>query len=362
MEKAGKIIIYRLGSLGDTVVALPCFHLIARAFRDYERMLLTNVPVHAKAPAAPLILGDSGLIHGYITYPVGTRNILDLAKLWWTIRALKPAAIVYLTPPRGEAAMRRDETFFRSCGVKQIVGVPHGDLAENRYDSVLNRYEPESSRLARCLATMGDARPRDPASWDPLLTAEEKARALEALRPLKDVPFLAVGLASKLQATDWGIENWKALMPKLYREFPGYSIVFIGAREDRGNIQEVADLWPRRSLNLGGELSPRQSAAVLHHADLYLGLDSGPIHLASCVGTPCVGIYSARNLPGIWFPFGERNEILHRQTNCVGCRLDVCTIEKKKCILAITPDEVVLAARRAAIRRQKAKLQTGISL
>ena len=45
-----KVLIYRLGSLGDTVVALPCFHLIERTFPGAERVLLTNFPVHAKAP------------------------------------------------------------------------------------------------------------------------------------------------------------------------------------------------------------------------------------------------------------------------------------------------------------------------
>ena len=56
-----KVLIYRLGSLGDTTVALPCFHLIERAFPASERVLLTNFPVHAKAPASAAVLGDSGL-------------------------------------------------------------------------------------------------------------------------------------------------------------------------------------------------------------------------------------------------------------------------------------------------------------
>lgn len=62
-----KVLIYRLGSLGDTAVALPCFHLIARAFPDSERRLLTNFPVHAKAPASAAVLGDASLPQGYST-------------------------------------------------------------------------------------------------------------------------------------------------------------------------------------------------------------------------------------------------------------------------------------------------------
>jgi ADP-heptose:LPS heptosyltransferase len=150
-------------------------------------------------------------------------------------------------------------------------------------------------------------------------------------------------------------------MPKLAHEFPNHAIVFIGAKEDRRNIDEVAALWPAKLLNVAGALTPRESAAVLQLGDLYLGLDSGPMHLASSVGTPIVGIFSARNLPGVWFPFGERNQILHKQTECFGCGLEVCTAEKKKCILSILPDEVVYAARQAVIKKQDTAIQTGTS-
>jgi ADP-heptose:LPS heptosyltransferase len=358
MSKQGTIIIYRLGSLGDTVVALPCFHQIARVFPNHERILLTNLPVHAKAAAAQLVIGESGLIDGYITYPVGTRNPLELAKLWWKIRRVRPSAIVYLTPPRGEQTMKRDEKFFRACGVNRIIGIPSGEFAEHRFDPALGLYESESSRMARSLAEIGEVHPENPANWDLLLTGQETSRAAEVLRPLGRAPFLAVGLASKLQATDWGIENWKALMPKLGRHFPGHAAVFIGAKEDHRNIEEVAALWPGQSLNLAGTLTPRESAAVLKLADLYLGLDSGPLHLASSVGTSCVGIFSSRNLPGVWFPFGERNQVVHHPTPCGGCKLDVCVAENKKCILSITPDEVAFAAKQAAMRRPAAARQT----
>src|ERR1700686_5820357 len=108
MAMRNRILIYRLGSLGDTVVALPCFHLLARGFADSERILLTNLPVHAKAPAAWSVLGESGLIHKYMSYPMATRNLIELAKLCWKLRQLNIETMVYLPKPRGEAAIRRD--------------------------------------------------------------------------------------------------------------------------------------------------------------------------------------------------------------------------------------------------------------
>src|ERR1700751_5875565 len=85
-----RVLIYRLGSLGDTTVALPCFHLIERAFPNAQRRLLTNFPVHSKAPAAAAVLGDSGLVHGYMRYAAGTRNPAELLRLAGEIRRFRP--------------------------------------------------------------------------------------------------------------------------------------------------------------------------------------------------------------------------------------------------------------------------------
>jgi heptosyltransferase-3 len=347
------ILIYRLGSLGDTIVALPCFHLVARSFENSLRIVLTNSPVHSKAPAASAILQGSGLVHEYLNYSVGTRNVISLVKLFWKIRRLKVNTMVYLTPPRGALATWRDEVFFRICGVRKIIGIPRGELASHRYDAVTDRYEAEASRLARCLAPIGDARLNDPASWDLFLTDKERECANSALRPLHGITFLALGIASKKNVTDWGIGNWKELMPLLRSKFPGHAVVFVGAREDRSAIDEVAAHWSGKLLNLSGDLSPRESAAVIKQADLFLGVDSGPMHLAASVGTVCVTIFAAHKEPGTWFPYGDSHESIYHKTDCYGCNLETCTIEKKKCILSISAAEVVAATVRAAARKRE---------
>jgi ADP-heptose:LPS heptosyltransferase len=67
------------------------------------------------------------------------------------------------------------------------------------------------------------------------------------------------------------------------------------------------------------------------------------MHLAGAVGTPCVAIFSARSLPGQWFPRGARNTMIYHQTECFGCGLEVCVQHSKKCLLSITVDEVMQA-------------------
>jgi ADP-heptose:LPS heptosyltransferase len=77
--------------------------------------------------------------------------------------------------------------------------------------------------------------------------------------------------------------------------------------------------------------TPRESAALLARAAAFIGLDSGPMHLAASVGTPVVAIFSTQNPPGAWFPVGRRHRILYPAGEALT-------------IAAITPEAVLCEA------------------
>jgi len=335
-----KVLIYRLGSLGDTVVALPCFHLIARAFPNAERRLLTNYPVHTKAPAAAAVLGDSGLVHGYMRYTMATRRIGELLSLAWKIRRFSPDILVYLMSVRPLKNIQRDRLFFRLAGVQRIVGLPGEEELKSRFDPVTGLYESEASRLARAIVEIGDAHPEDIANWDLCLNADEKEAATTALSGLSGKKLITCCPGTKMQSNDWEQENWRVLLGHLYLKYPSYGLVMAGAKEDAAACEFAAQDWAGAKVNLAGKLSPRESAAVFSHATVFIGPDSGPKHLAASLGVPCVCVFSARCLPGKWFPPGKRNIVIYHQTECAGCGLETCIVMDKKCIRSITVDEV----------------------
>ena len=343
-----RVLIYRLGSLGDTVVALPCFHQIARAYPDAERCLLTNIPVHTKAPAAFAVLEGSGLVHGFMPYPIATRSLPELLALQRQIRAFRPQALVYLTPRRLASEVMRDNAFFRLCGIPKIVGSPMSrDARTNRLDPVTGWYEPEASRLARLMKELGGIDLNDRSYWDLRLTLDEHKRAADVLQPVQGRALLACSVGTKVQAKDWGGDNWRSVLDALALELPAHALVLIGASEESAVSSSAARSWTGRSVNLCGKLTPRQSAAVLARARLFLGHDSGPMHLAATVGTPCVAVFAARNRPRVWFPWGEQHEVVYHQTDCWGCDLETCIEQKKKCLTSIAPKEVLAAVHRA---------------
>jgi heptosyltransferase-3 len=212
-----RVLIYRLGSMGDTLVSLPAMHLVQRAFPQAERRLLTNFPVQTKAPPAAAILEHTGLVDGYFRYEVGTRSPRELFALWWQLVRWRPQVLVYLGSPRGVyvgaargvKAAQRDAMFFRMCGIRRLIGVPlteemqlnlpQGTEGTLGYETL----EPEAARLARTIAELGDARLEDAASWDLHLTDAERARAAKALAEAAGRKLVAVSLGTKVSVNEW---------------------------------------------------------------------------------------------------------------------------------------------------------------
>jgi heptosyltransferase III len=350
MTDARRVLIYRLGSLGDTLVALPALHLVARAFPNAERRMLTNFPVNVKAPPAAAILEHTGLVHGFVRYAAGTRSPRELLPLWWKLARWRPDVLVYLGPARGIAGVKRDATFFRLCGIRRLVGVPlTEEMQRHRWNEEEDALEPEAARLARTLGELGDAHLDSPESWDLHLTPEEHARAADALAAANGLPFLAVSVGTKVQSKDWGRENWRALLSRLAESYPGYGLALAGAAEESDASEFAAGGWRESGggpvANLCGRLTPRESAAAFVRSRVFVGHDSGPMHLAAAVQTPCVAIFAARNKPRVWFPYGQQHRVIYHKTECWGCGLETCIVERKRCLTSITVDEVLTEIR-----------------
>jgi len=203
--------------------------------------------------------------------------------------------------------------------------------------------------LARNLAELGDARLDDPASWDLCLTVAETARGEEVLEPLRGRPTIAVSVGTKVQSKDWGRENWRALLTAIAAVYPAHALALCGALEESDASEFAAGGWRSASespvVNLCGKLTPRESAAVFARAKIFVGHDSGPMHLAAAVQTPCVAIFAARNKPRMWFPYGRGHRVVYHKVDCWGCGLETCIVERKKCLTSIGVEEVLAEVR-----------------
>lgn len=307
------LVIFRIGSIGDTVVAMPCFHAVARAFPLHRRILLTNAVDSVRASSVESILQGTELVHETLYFPAGLGKLSHSVALARELRRLNVERLVYLAPRTTGLQVYRDLLFFKAAGVGNIIGAPLGIGArECRVDPISGELEHEAERLARMLSPAIPIDLRAP-SWDLCLTAGEHRTAAEHLSGLLGWrrPILALSPGARIPAKDWGEERWEALIGLLQARIPAVSLVFIGAQDERPLAERLARRWSGVKLNLCGELTPRESAAVLGKCNLFVCHDSGPMHLAASQGTPCVALFGNFNRPRQWYPYGHNHVVIY---------------------------------------------------
>lgn len=359
-RKPRKILVYRLGSLGDTCVALPSLRVVRESAPAAHVTLLTNLPVSGKAAPCAELLEGMGLVDEFLSYPIGTRNTLRIAALLLTLRRARFDWVVNLAAWRGRAALLRDSLFFRMASGGCQIGFAPGLGHELRWTKA-GESEAEARRLLRRVASLGTADLTE-RRWSDLSLSEEELRS--ARRRLGkagiDDGYMVCCVGSKAQANDWGQDNWMRLIGVLRSANDRIGCVFIGAADEAERAECCLARWNGPKLNLCGISRVRESGAVLAGARVFVGHDSGPMHLAAAAGTSCVAIFSARNHPGQWFPMGKGHQVFYRHEPCQGCGLDVCEKEKQKCILGITVEEVAAAVRlRLVLTQGTARTEVG---
>src|SRR5262249_34369968 len=238
------------GSLGDTIVALPCFHWIARSFPESRRIVLTNTPVSEKAAPLESILANTGLIDGVIRFRPRTRRFREIVVLRRLIRETRAQTLIYLSE-RELPGVIKDVSFFYWCGVRRIIGAPFAyDLRYPRADRLTGTVEREAERLARCLTPLGLFDVRDRKLWDLRLQADEIKSASRFLTPLQETNFVAMNLGGKVLSNDWGDANWIELLHLMSRVCSEFALVFFGSEDEFSRCDRMAGAWPGRALNL----------------------------------------------------------------------------------------------------------------
>jgi len=143
-----------------------------------------------------------------------------------------------------------------------------------------------------------------------------------------------------MPAKRWAPERFLEVGRQILAEDADNALIVVGGPEDRALGDDLCKRWGPRSLNLAGSVSVFGSAAALSRCAAYVGNDSGAMHLAGFVGVPCVAIFSARDVPGKWVPYGNNHRILRRHTDCAGCMLEVCD-RSNLCLTKIQTEAVL---------------------
>ncbi len=98
-----------------------------------------------------------------------------------------------------------------------------------------------------------------------------------------------------------------------------------------------------RLIDLCGKTNIKQLAAISEASDLFLGVDSAPMHIAAAVGTPVIALFGPTG-EAQWGPWGEGHLVITKKMRCITCPKGICDgVNVRKCLEVITQEEVINA-------------------
>jgi heptosyltransferase III len=158
-----------------------------------------------------------------------------------------------------------------------------------------------------------------------------------------DGPFIHLHPASRWFFKCWPSERMAGLIDALSAE--GYRIVLTGAPDarERAMIAEIRGSSKADWVDLSGQLSLRELAALSSRARLFIGVDSAPMHIAAAVGTPVVALFGPSGELE-WSPWGPHIVVSSDRYPCRPCGQDGCGGSKVSDCLTTLPVAQVLAA------------------
>jgi heptosyltransferase-3 len=309
------------------VVALPCLHAIAKRFKGQEIVVLTNRPVSDKAPSLKSIISKAGLVSRVLEYGPLRYDIRKACELIGAVLRLRPSSVVLLSPKYDRMSALRERLFFKALGCRKLVTTPSIAELRPKRDPRTGVYEREAERLLRCIGELGCTDLSNASNWDLRLTQEERDEAGQIVESFGNRPFIAIGPGGKAAENDWGSGRWREALDLISMRLPELCLVIVGALSERDRFDGLVSAWRGPAVNAAGILQPRSSAALLQKAVLFVGHDSGPLHLAAAMQVRCVGLYGNRNPPNRWHPCGNGHRILHSMRGVQAINVSVAVRE-----------------------------------
>lgn len=176
--------------------------------------------------------------------------------------------------------------------------------------------------------------------------SEETVRMERKLRGLgvePGEPLIAVAPVDRHRLRSWPLERFSEVGLQLVKMGAG-KIVLIGTTGQRDLLQPFIERLPTGLVNLVGQTTIRELAAILQRVQLLLANDSAPLHIAAAMGTPVIGLFGPTSIVRAR-PFGEGHRALRVDLPCSPCEQKVCTNKNQyECLTAISVEEVVRAA------------------
>ncbi|MBQ6473205.1 MAG: glycosyltransferase family 9 protein [Victivallales bacterium] len=332
-ENPMNILVFSFCRLGDSLVMLPMLHLLRDNYPHARILLLSQAEETGQFVGARAILEGRGLVDDFLSFPVEggwlKRHGMRLKLAWQLRRHGVEIGIVGIpaAPPLEKALLRNMVLFLRMAGARQILApssILQGEHLPKAADELLGLLSPLGVEIP-CMDCGNFTLPK---REDYAREADKFTRKFPKGRVL-----VAMAVGGNRSSQRWPLERFEELARRL-SDAGGYLVLF-GGPGDVEAMERVRGKFEGTIVTA----TVGVSAEVLRRCSFYVGNDTGVMHLAVSVGLKCVCIFSARNPPGVWEPYGTDHAILLPHPPCEGCLCMACPLSTP-CILTHTVADV----------------------
>jgi heptosyltransferase-3 len=329
-----RLLVVRLRSIGDTVLATPSLFALRRFLPHAQIHILLEDWV------AP-VLDGSDLVDRVI--PIARDSKTGRARLARELRASR-YDVVYNLHGGTTATL-----LTRATGAKHRVGFGHYQYARLHNHAAPSSLEiwqrPSLHSVEQQLALIGwtgvpvtDRPPTRLAVTDSsLLSVAEKLRA--AGFDDQDRPFAVIHPAAAFDTKQWAAENFARVADELNAR--GLTPIVIVSAKEKQMLGSLMQQTSARVIGLS-DLGLPEVTALASGARLFVGNDSGIAHIAAAAGAPCVVIFGSSNVAH-WRPWTTNpSEVVCEEMPCQPCHGYFCAeFERPECILRVPVERVV---------------------
>lgn len=337
-RKIERVLVIRLRSIGDTVLATPSLFALRRFLPRARIDVLLEVWV------APVL---EGFEHVDNVLTLKAHSTASRARV---IRQLRAARYDVTFNLHGGTTA----TFLtRASGATHRVG-----YASYRYKRLHNHLAPSplllwgrerAHSVEQQLALLGwtgvPVTDRPPTQ---LAVTEQAAASVDARIRAKGLdqstPLAMIHPAAAFQTKEWAVQKFAETANQIAQR--GFNIVAVTAPQEAHIARELAQLSSIRIATFT-DLSLPEVSALAARAKLFVGNDSGIAHMAAAVGTPAVVVFGSSNVAH-WRPWAKAPaEIVREEMDCQPCHGYFCEkFAQPECIKRVPVDRVMAAVDR----------------
>jgi lipopolysaccharide heptosyltransferase II len=351
------ILLIRLRLVGDVVFTTPAVRALRRRHPD------ARITYLVERAAAPIVLGNPHLDDVLVVpHARGWQRVVDDVRLARALRARRFDLVIdFHGGPRSSwlawATGAPQRIGYTIAGRGWMYTHPVARTRELRpRHSVENQWD--------LLAPLGVPPPAPEVDAVEMLVSADAGQRVDARLRRAGVPAGATLIVLHVSAGNpfrrWPADAFARLTARLVTASPDRHVVLTAGPSDFTAASAVAAAARAQAggddagrILLGDDLDLAELRALVARAALYIGGDSGPLHLAATSETPIVGIYGptlpARSAP--WRPAHLVHEAVEGgPLPCRPCDQRQCEPGDFRCLTAIDPDVVLAAAERALER------------